>query len=121
MKWEYAKIALNETQRREDDLDVLLAAGKSGWELVTFTANNVAYFKRSVEDRMKEEAQPSLQPERQSEQSLATAPPSATSSDKDAKYRDPVTGDTWSGRGRMPNWLKRKIDGGDTLDKYLAS
>ncbi|MCX5545232.1 H-NS histone family protein [Paraburkholderia sp. CNPSo 3076] len=23
-----------------------------------------------------------------------------------AKYRDPATGATWSGRGRAPNWLK---------------
>ncbi|PVX85679.1 H-NS histone family protein [Paraburkholderia unamae] len=23
-----------------------------------------------------------------------------------AKYRDPATGATWSGRGRVPNWIK---------------
>jgi DNA-binding protein H-NS len=25
-----------------------------------------------------------------------------------AKYRDPQTGETWSGRGRTPNWMKGK-------------
>jgi DNA-binding protein H-NS len=25
-----------------------------------------------------------------------------------AKYRNPETGDTWSGRGRAPSWLKGK-------------
>ena len=25
-----------------------------------------------------------------------------------AKYRDPVTGQTWSGRGRQPRWMKNK-------------
>jgi DNA-binding protein H-NS len=118
MRWEYTKIALNETRRKEDSLDLLLKAGESGWELVTLTANNVAYFKRPIEDRKQPEAEPPVQPEKREEQLLA--PSLARPSDTVAKYRDPITGDTWSGRGRMPNWLKRKLDGGDTLDKYLA-
>ena len=36
-----------------------------------------------------------------------------------AKYRDPKTSETWSGRGRMASWLKAKQDGGDKIDKYL--
>ena len=36
------------------------------------------------------------------------------------KYRDPVTGDTWSGRGRMATWLKRKQDAGEDIEKYLV-
>jgi DNA-binding protein H-NS len=36
------------------------------------------------------------------------------------KYRDPKTGETWSGRGRMANWLKRKQDGGEDIEKYLV-
>ena len=31
-----------------------------------------------------------------------------TRKSKDAKYRDPVTGTTWSGRGRVPAWLVGK-------------
>jgi DNA-binding protein H-NS len=34
------------------------------------------------------------------------------------KYRDPVTGDTWSGRGRMASWLKAKQDAGEDIEKY---
>ena len=32
------------------------------------------------------------------------------------KYRDPDTGDTWSGRGRKPRWLEAKIEAGYTLE-----
>jgi len=37
-----------------------------------------------------------------------------------AKYRDPKTNETWSGRGRMANWLKSKEDAGEKIDKYLV-
>ena len=36
-----------------------------------------------------------------------------------AKYRDPKTNETWSGRGRMASWLKSKQDAGEKIDKYL--
>jgi DNA-binding protein H-NS len=36
------------------------------------------------------------------------------------KYRDPKSGETWSGRGRMARWLADKIDAGEKQDKYLA-
>lgn len=37
-----------------------------------------------------------------------------------AKYRDSKTGDTWSGRGRMANWLKSKQEAGEKIEKYLV-
>jgi DNA-binding protein H-NS len=37
-----------------------------------------------------------------------------------AKYRDSKTGETWSGRGRMANWLKSKQDAGEKIEKYLV-
>ena len=37
-----------------------------------------------------------------------------------AKYRDPKTKETWSGRGRMASWLKSKQDAGDKIEKYLV-
>ena len=36
------------------------------------------------------------------------------------KYRDPVTNETWSGRGRMANWLKRKQEVGEDIEEYLV-
>src|SRR5688500_4286202 len=30
-----------------------------------------------------------------------------------AKYLDPATGDTWSGRGRMSSWLAAKVKAGE--------
>ena len=35
-----------------------------------------------------------------------------------AKYRDPATGSTWSGRGLQPKWLKAAIDGGRSLSEF---
>ena len=34
-----------------------------------------------------------------------------------AKYRDPTSGATWSGRGRAPNWIKDAKN----RDRYLVS
>jgi DNA-binding protein H-NS len=36
------------------------------------------------------------------------------------KYRDPKTGGTWSGRGRMARWLAEKVKAGEKPEKYLA-
>jgi DNA-binding protein H-NS len=35
-----------------------------------------------------------------------------------AKFRNPATGDTWSGRGLQPNWLKAALAGGAALDDF---
>jgi hypothetical protein len=37
-----------------------------------------------------------------------------------AKYRDPKTNETWSGRGRMASWLTSKQDVGEKIEKYLV-
>ena len=37
-----------------------------------------------------------------------------------AKYRDPKSNETWSGRGRMASWLKSKQDAGEKMEKYLV-
>ena len=37
-----------------------------------------------------------------------------------AKYRDPKTNEAWSGRGRMANWLKSKLEAGEKIEKYLV-
>ena len=53
----------------------------------------------------------------------ASAPRAATGkavSKVAAKYRDAVTGNTWSGRGLKPNWLKAALDGGKTLDDFAV-
>jgi DNA-binding protein H-NS len=35
-----------------------------------------------------------------------------------AKYRNPATGDTWSGRGLKPKWLVAALAGGKTLADF---
>jgi len=99
-EWEYRKIDLNERPRMTDEIDLLGDAGMEGWDLVQITANNIAYLKRVIEDP-------------------ASAQHSSVSGcDPKAKYRDPATGETWSGRGRMTSWLKRRQDAGEDIEKY---
>ncbi len=35
-----------------------------------------------------------------------------------AKYRDTATGQTWSGRGLQPNWLKAALASGKSLSDF---
>lgn len=35
------------------------------------------------------------------------------------KYRNPATGDTWSGRGRPPRWLVGELAKGHNREKFL--
>jgi hypothetical protein len=48
-QWEYREINLNDLPQC-DDVGVLAAAGKEGWELVAITDNGIAYLKRRIND-----------------------------------------------------------------------
>jgi DNA-binding protein H-NS len=37
----------------------------------------------------------------------------------EARYRNPATGDTWSGRGRPPAWIREAEEKGKSRDKFL--
>lgn len=37
-----------------------------------------------------------------------------------AKYQDPVSGQTWSGRGLMPKWLRAAVDAGKTKESFAV-
>lgn len=37
-----------------------------------------------------------------------------------AKYRNPVTGESWSGRGRAPKWLADEVAKGRSRDAFLV-
>jgi DNA-binding protein H-NS len=37
------------------------------------------------------------------------------------KYRDPASGSTWSGRGRMPRWLSEAVGAGRSKAEFLIS
>jgi DNA-binding protein H-NS len=121
-QWEYRKIDLNQLPRKTDDIGLLCDAGEEEWELVAILANNVAYLKRQLED-------PGTAPTAASRDATSsTREASARSNDArggktqelKVKYRDPETNETWSGRGRMASWLKRKQDAGENIDKYLV-
>ena len=118
--WEYTKIALNELPRKNDDIDVLCDAGEDGWELVAILPNNTAYLKRQVDGSISETtAAAQREPVVWREEASESARPEKAYEVK-AKYRDPRTNETWSGRGRMATWLKRKQDAGEDIDRYLV-
>jgi DNA-binding protein H-NS len=49
----------------------------------------------------------------------APRPASTTSGKKVApKYRNPDTGETWTGRGLQPNWLKSALASGKKLSDF---
>jgi H-NS histone family len=115
-EWEYRKIDLNQQHPRRDDLDLLNVAGGEGWELVGIMHNNIAYLKRPLEEDGERRA-----PCSGGTPGLARDEPNEKEphpNEVKEKYRDPVTGETWSGRGRMANWLKRKQDAGEDIEKY---
>ncbi len=35
------------------------------------------------------------------------------------KYKDPVTGTTWAGRGKQPRWMRKAIESGKTPNEFL--
>jgi hypothetical protein len=118
--WQYRKIDLSQQHPRRDEVHLLNAAGAQGWELVGVTRNNIAYLKRTLATTVQVAS---------SETSLSATPSVPTGNihsgeprngvrEVEPKYRDPVTNETWSGRGRMANWLKRKLDAGEDIDNY---
>jgi DNA-binding protein H-NS len=36
-----------------------------------------------------------------------------------AKYRHPRTGETWTGRGKMPKWLQAEVNTGKRKEDFL--
>jgi hypothetical protein len=108
-----------------DDVGVLNDAGSRGWELVAILPNSMAYMKREVGNGLSEKLG-------HSSLAMSTAKHGgmfangnngasmASLSEVKAKYRDPKTNETWSGRGRMATWLKRKQDAGEDIDRYLV-
>jgi H-NS histone family len=125
--WQYKKLALNEGPRKGDDIDLLCDAGEDEWELVTVLPNGIAFLKREIdqdETAEREEASPREEPiavrPREEPADNGVVATVTRGSEVKAKYRDPVTGDTWSGRGRMASWLKRKQEAGEDIEKYLV-
>ena len=119
-EWEYQKIALNQLPRKTDDIDLLCDAGEEGWELVAMLANNVAYLKRQVGGPVSEPTARSAASGPQIANTNSNGARVGRGYEVKAKYRDPKTNETWSGRGRMASWLKSKQDAGENIDDYLV-
>jgi len=39
----------------------------------------------------------------------------------EAKFKDPVTGAIWTGRGKVPVWMKAGINNGKTKDEFAIA
>jgi hypothetical protein len=115
-EWKYRKIALNFHGPRGDELDLLNAAGADGWELVGITNHNMAYLKREVA----EVATTADADETRAEDEGSNGYHVGGRAEVKIKYRDPVTNETWTGRGRMATWLKRKQEAGEDIEEYLV-
>ncbi len=48
----------------------------------------------------------------------ASAGPRKSSGKVAAKYRNPASGDTWSGRGLKPNWLRAAVENGANINDF---
>ncbi len=48
----------------------------------------------------------------------AAAPRPASTKKVAAKYRNTATGESWSGRGLQPKWLKSALAGGRSIDEF---
>jgi hypothetical protein len=119
IEWQYRKIDLNQLPRKTDEIDVLCEVGEEGWELVTILPNNVAYLKRGIVEEDHQSSAAAVDeptPEEAAENGvIATV---TRGLEVKVKYRDPANGDTWTGRGRMATWLKRKQDAGEDIERY---
>ena len=116
--WQYRKVDLSLQRPRSDELEMLNTCGADGWELVAIASNNMAYLKRAigevdVRQGYREGAPKSVSCHANDEQARRVQ-------EVKAKYRDPSTNETWSGRGRMANWLKRKQAAGEDIHKFLV-
>jgi len=50
---------------------------------------------------------------------ITTTSPNYSGYKVPVKYRDPETGDTWTGRGKQPRWLQSKLaHGAHVLDEF---
>jgi hypothetical protein len=119
-EWEYRKLALNQLSPKTADVDVLNGAGDEGWELVVILPNNVAYLKRQVRESVPEATARRASSTPQDPNTNGNGPTAGSGYKAKVKYRDPETNETWSGRGLMASWLKRKQDAGEDIDKYLV-
>jgi len=50
--------------------------------------------------------------------STKSANPKRTGNKVAAKYRNTATGDTWSGRGLQPKWLKQALGSGRKIEDF---
>jgi DNA-binding protein H-NS len=84
--------------------------------------NNIAYLKREIGEAISVTADLDAEQAagREDTKPNGAASSAGPTSEVRAKYRDPKTGETWSGRGRMATWLKRKQDAGEDIDDYLV-
>ena len=74
----------------------------------------------SIEDLGQGWTQPSRRGRPPKDQTQVTIPEQATlKKTVPPRYRNQETGETWTGRGKLPRWLDSKIKSGNTKEMFL--
>src|SRR5262249_54039403 len=118
-RWEYKKVSLNDLPQHTDDVDLLCEVGQEGWEVIAILPNNIAYLKRPLEPEPKTIVDLRREAHWRGVRGNDDGSKPEIARVVKVKYRDPLTNDTWSGRGRMAVWLKRKQEAGEDIKEYL--
>lgn len=58
-------------------------------------------------------------PSRKTTRKSSTTAPKLTKRTVPPKYRNPETGDTWTGRGKAPRWVTAAESGGKSREEFL--
>jgi DNA-binding protein H-NS len=89
------------TNKKDEEIKVLVNGWKLKAEQAGFTVEEViAEFTNYL-------------PQRKARTTTSNAAPVV-------KYRDPATGDTWSGKGRTARWLQAHIDAGRKKEDFFV-
>ena len=103
MSWEYMIVDLAAATFKRTEADILSDVGAAGWECVQIIHPYRAVLKRAIED----------QPQ-QIESSSGHVPAAV-------KYRDPQTGETWTGSGKRASWHAAKVSAGERAERSLVT
>jgi hypothetical protein len=101
----------------DDTLEGRVARGEPAWPFPNRPNNSLEAPPQAV---TVETSRPGTRTARGREQTKAALTAGAHASKSPAKYRDARTGETWSGRGLQPKWLKVALSNGKSLSDFTV-
>jgi DNA-binding protein H-NS len=106
-----AQIAQAQAQQKELTIQTIRAMmAETGVTIADITANNkVTYTQGNGAVEKPKRGRPKGSKGSKGAKKTVAAP----------KFRNPATGDTWTGRGPRPQWLRAALDQGKKLESFL--